>query len=1530
MIFAVFGLELGDARRELNKTMTTTHIKNRGSAKLNRLMGCLLLMVCVLLVGCGESVELKLEQARIAMANDRPDTALSLVDQVLSSDPTNREALLIQARAQIQQGSLGPAKLILDRLGKSGQGDPEVSAVLLAWSVGMIESALSNPDFVNSPTDLADYETARQVADEQLAFLKEQGQADSEIGFNQALLLRYDLRRARALIRHHQQRVNDLGADALIETDDDNAEGEATAETYGERLAALEADVLEIEQKLLSSLAQLVEEDPRHVDAGDLYLRMLIDEQMWDRLMDQVRAYSEVTELPVAIADQAVTVLLGMPESLMPMAERVELGWAILKQTPEAEAESAVRQVTSARLFLAGDQTEKVIPILSKLIEDGSTDPDAFYMYAQALYATEDFEKCREITAQMFPAMESVAQVQMLHGLTLWRIGEIGEARVALRKACELDPTNKVAADAFATVMAQQGFIGASGEDIEAFYKLDPTNPRAIQLKLQHAAATGDQQQTAVLLTEIEARAEHTDTELELLYMGNDLLERHNAAADWARALIERRPDELNDWKRLASTQLKQGDEAGLADTLERIAQKFPDAPDSDHLTGELYIQARQYEYAVAALGAAVEKDATNLEARISLARAMAAIGRLNTALTHVQAVLEVTPDDIEALALGSRIAYASGDAPLADEYLKQIDPTQVDQDKDPALAARVYLSHGDMETAERISTQAITAGNFSPMLRLVLAGIYQERGEAARAEEHLVALVRHFPESTEAYAWLSQFYAREGMIDEGAEKLLELEVYNQPLAMMARAGLLKSADRVDEAIAVLDPLLTKLVREQGLMAPSVADMMAVLYKEIGDEASADAVYDRLYAGPSQAVPALISDLITTWDDDSPGRRQANLDSAAARVSADDTDVIIELSRRYAMIGRPDQSLLVVQRGLSAKPDNVELLGVKAGVMVMLGRTSEAVRAYRQVLEMLPEDDVVRVRYARALAEDGRRPEAEEELMRLIRTGGASGQAARAAMLEIYQQLGLHLRVETMANALLDKVAAGEDASLDRVIGMSLVAQGRHAEAQGRLAAIPTASAYFPTAQVALAQSEAEAGDNEAALSRIAGHMSDAAVARRLAPVLLGLDMSSDLNLQLLNRADVEVDIDALPYDLALRWLALRMKLADQRGDWALAEETIQRVARIEDNDDSVVALMIVLKYRQGQSQAGADMLLQLPRLEGSATGSLLAYGLDVKATEAGRVHPMVPLLQAIVAGDRDGLAEASKAYNGVRSLFTDDLLNGLSSAGAGGDLAASCRDLAMATVAMEARMPGLGESLCESGVQKAKQNIAAHALHAAARIERGSDTAALADRVRSIAPESSLVLMLDAMGLVSAGEHAGAIEPLTTLTQRHPDNPHLVYQLAQELNVAGREEQAIAALKPISQGDGPYRLAALNDLAFLMSNRSGGDSDEAVNIARQVLRELPGSPPVLDTAGWVEHQRGRHEPALKLMARAITLMPEVPEVHYHIGSVYHALGEDRWARYHLAQAASGEAGERGVQEAAALLVELGEGPDVQ
>ena len=322
------------------------------------------------------------------------------------------------------------------------------------------------------------------------------------------------------------------------------------------------------------------------------------------------------------------------------------------------------------------------------------------------------------------------------------------KARAALRQASRLDPTNKQAVEAFASLMARQGMLGASGEDVQAFYELDPTNPRAIQFKLQHAAATGDPRQVTTMLEELEAKQEHTDSELGLLYQANTLLQRHVAAERWAKALIDRSPDTRQHWMNLAAAQMRQGDEASMQQTLEQIAVKFADAPSAEQLTGELYIQdpavrTRRRR----ARRASSSRDGSNTAARMELARAMASMGRFGSALDEIKKLLELKPDDIEVLALGSRIAGAADQRDTAEDYLSRIDPSDVDEEQDPLLAAQVYLNHGELDKAESIchtlDRRGLHLPDAPPRTRRRLSGEERTRTRAGNTSSRWYATSR-------------------------------------------------------------------------------------------------------------------------------------------------------------------------------------------------------------------------------------------------------------------------------------------------------------------------------------------------------------------------------------------------------------------------------------------------------------------------------------------------------------------------------------------------------------------------------------------------------------------------------------------------------------------------------------------------------------------------------------------------------------------------------------------------------------------
>ncbi|NJL32033.1 MAG: tetratricopeptide repeat protein [Phycisphaerales bacterium] len=151
---------------------------------------------------------------------------------------------------------------------------------------------------------------------------------------------------------------------------------------------------------------------------------------------------------------------------------------------------------------------------------------------------------------------------------------------------------------------------------------------------------------------------------------------------------------------------------------------------------------------------------------------------------------------------------------------------------------------------------------------------------------------------------------------------------------------------------------------------------------------------------------------------------------------------------------------------------------------------------------------------------------------------------------------------------------------------------------------------------------------------------------------------------------------------------------------------------------------------------------------------------------------------------------------------------------------------------------------------------------------------------------------------------YAAAVPTLEKLLEREPENQHIRYTLAQTYTMAGKFDQAITILDKLHAIPGPHAGAVANDLAYLLAEHRPDRMDEAYNLAKGAVEKYGNNPAILDTLGWVLHLRGKSQESLQPLGRAVAALPNVADVHYHIGSVYQKLGNTDWARYHLEEAA--------------------------
>lgn len=91
--------------------------------------------------------------------------------------------------------------------------------------------------------------------------------------------------------------------------------------------------------------------------------------------------------------------------------------------------------------------------------------------------------------------------------------------------------------------------------------------------------------------------------------------------------------------------------------------------------------------------------------------------------------------------------------------------------------------------------------------------------------------------------------------------------------------------------------------------------------------------------------------------------------------------------------------------------------------------------------------------------------------------------------------------------------------------------------------------------------------------------------------------------------------------------------------------------------------------------------------------------------------------------------------------------------------------------------------------------------------------------------------------------------------------------------------------------------LMARNNLAYMWA-LDQRNLDEALDIMRDVVTQVPEESSYLDTLGWVYYQMGRFADAVGPICDAVTLEPGHPELRIHLGDVYWQLGRSFDAQY--------------------------------
>jgi len=161
--------------------------------------------------------------------------------------------------------------------------------------------------------------------------------------------------------------------------------------------------------------------------------------------------------------------------------------------------------------------------------------------------------------------------------------------------------------------------------------------------------------------------------------------------------------------------------------------------------------------------------------------------------------------------------------------------------------------------------------------------------------------------------------------------------------------------------------------------------------------------------------------------------------------------------------------------------------------------------------------------------------------------------------------------------------------------------------------------------------------------------------------------------------------------------------------------------------------------------------------------------------------------------------------------------------------------------------------------------------------------------------PQRGPDLVATRAGLASSfGETERAIAILDAGLQQYPDSLDLRMTRVFAYERAGKYDAAVRELRQLLV-ERPGDATVQNALGYTLADRNRS-LDEAATLITAALEQMPDSPAVLDSKGWVLFRQGRATEALPYLQRASELGDDV-EIVLHLGEVQWTLGAKADAR---------------------------------
>jgi tetratricopeptide (TPR) repeat protein len=708
--------------------------------------------------------------------------------------------------------------------------------------------------------------------------------------------------------------------------------------------------------------------------------------------------------------------------------------------------------------------------------------------------------------------------------------------------------------------------------------------------------------------------------------------------------------------------------------------------------------------------------------------------------------------------------------------------------------------------------------------------------------------------------------------------KAIELDPGNAQ-ARVKRGLLLLAANQIDDAVVEAEAVLSANPRDpEALVLRGAIENR----RDNPDQAIAD-VQEALAMVPDHREALVLLGQIRLSQGDTAGAIAATQEAIAAYPK--DTDLLLMLGGIYENVGETGAATDVLRKIVDLEPTDVAHRHLLAGFLAQQGQDEEALDVYRNAIAVDPEDTEAKLALVRFIADRRSLAEAAQELERLI-SEAPDDSKLQFALAE----------VQSISGDL-----AGARRTYEHVIDRADVSPAG-LEARWRLAML-SISEDKPDEAEALASAvlSNDAGNEQALLIRgaVALERGDANQAISDARTVMRNNPSSLDALRLLAQGHLRKEEFALAQDA----LANAIKIAPDRPG------TYLELARVRvasgDLDGALLTLEELLKQVPDSEDArNAIAQIQLGQQDWSALEAS-----SERILKSSPDHPLGYYLQGLLLqrqGELDGAIKAFQASLDRAPGTVEPLLAMTKAYAAQGQF-----DKAEESVR---------QLLADSPNNITASILLAEIMEADARADEASSI--YEDTIR-FHPEAAAGYLGLAGLQERRGDDAGAIATLRKGIDAAARNDFMLFNLAILLQKASRDQEAVALYDEILARN-PNADIVANNLAVLLIEDPNA-SQEQLNRALELTKRFEGSnqAALLDTLGWTQYRLERYEQAAATLDRAMMAGEPFPELQYHLGMVYRALGRNREAAELLRSASAAEVPFQGIEEAKAALESL-------